>query len=116
MAGHVEEAIAELEQAVALSGGEANDRALLATAYAAAGRKREAVAMAELLAESSGFVPAAAIAGLYTALGETNVALGWLRRALALKDTDIKYLKVDPRFDALRDVPEFKMILVQAGF
>jgi len=110
------EAVAELERAVVLSRGEANDRALLATAYAAAGRTPEARRIARDLASGSrDFIPAAGLAGLYVALGEDEAALHWLDRAVELRDTDVKYLKVDPRFDGLRGRPAFQAILERVG-
>lgn len=118
MAGRVHEAVAELERTVALSGGEGNDRALLATAYASAGRTRDARRIATELASRTGkrrFVPAAGLAALYTALGEEDTAMQWLNRAVELRDTDLKYLKVDPRFDRLQRRPAFQQILGRVG-
>lgn len=116
LAGRVEEAIKELERAVALSDDEANDRALLATAYAVDGRRDEArMIVVELEGEQNRFLPTAGIAGVYTALGEYELAIEWLHRALELSDTGLKYLKVDPRFDALRSDPEFTRILERVG-
>jgi TolB-like protein/DNA-binding SARP family transcriptional activator/Tfp pilus assembly protein PilF len=116
MAGRVGEAVTALERAVALSGGEANDRALLATAYALAGRGRDARRIATELASRPGrFIPATGLAGLYAALGEDDVAIQWLTRAVELRDTDLKYLKVDPRFDRLRRRPAFSQVLRSVG-
>jgi TolB-like protein/DNA-binding SARP family transcriptional activator len=114
-AGQPASAIEALERATRLSNGEADDRALLATAYAAAGRRAEARAIVATLAARSGvtYVPAIDLAGAYLALGQPDTALHWLQRGFELSDTDLKYLKVDPRFDAVRADPEFQSLLVR---
>ena len=115
-AGRREEALAALRTAVELSGGEGNDRALLATAHAASGHEEQARALLrEITNVSDGFVPAAGIAGAYCALGEREQALSWLERAIELSDTDVKYLRVDPRFDELRGDARFERILDRLG-
>lgn len=113
MAGQPELALAPLERAVQLSKSSLESQALLATAYALLGREREARQLADRLAPGtgSGYVPAVALASVYLALGEPDSALRWLRRGVELQDTDLKYLKVDPRFDELRGEAEFQRIL-----
>jgi len=115
MAGRPAAAIAAFERAVRLSNGEADDRALLSTAYALAGRRIEAQAIATALSAGSdgGYIPAVDLAGAYVALGQPDTALSWLRRGFDLSDTDLKYLKVDPRFDGLRERPEFRQMLAE---
>lgn len=96
--------------------GEGNDRALLATAYAGAGRTREARRIAgEFASRPARFIPAAGLAAVYAALGEDDTAIQWLTRAVELRDTDLKYLKVDPRFDRLRRRPAFSQVLRSVG-
>ena len=115
MSGRPAAAITALERAVQLANEEADNRALLATAYALAGRRTEAQAIATTLSAGSdgGYVPAVDLAGAYLALGEPDTALSWLRRGFDLSDTDLKYLKVDPRFDGLRERPEFRQMLAE---
>ena len=115
MSGRLAAAITAFERAVQLSNEEADDRALLATAYALAGRRTEAQGIATALSVGSagGYIPAVDLAGAYLALGELDTALSWLRRGFDLSDTDLKYLKVDPRFDGLRSHPEFPAILAR---
>jgi DNA-binding SARP family transcriptional activator/Tfp pilus assembly protein PilF len=113
MAGQPELALAPLERAVQLSKSSLESQALLARAYALVGREREARQLADRLAPGtgSGYVPAVALASVYLALAEPDSALRWLRRGVELQDTDLKYLKVDPRFDGLSDEAEFQRIL-----
>jgi serine/threonine-protein kinase len=115
MSGRPVAAITALERAVRLSNEEADNRALLATAYALAGRRTEAQLIATALSAGSdgGYIPAVDLAGAYLALGQPDTALRWLRRGFALQDTDLKYLKVDPRFDGLRERPEFQRMLAE---
>jgi len=115
MAGDPQRAIEPLERAVRLSKSAAESQVLLATAYALLGRQHEARELVERLAAgtSSGYIPAVAISGAYLALGQQDSALHWIRRGLELQDTDLKYLKVDPRFDGLRDVAEFQDVLTR---
>jgi len=115
MAGRPRSALASFEQAVRFSNDAADDRALLATAYALVGRSDEAQIIAATLSTGSkgGYVPAVDLAGTYLALGQPETALSWLRRGFDLMDTDLKYLKVDPRFDALCKSPEFRELLAR---
>ncbi len=115
MAGQPSAAITPLERAVQLSNASAEYQALLATAYAQIGRRAEARRLAAALAPgaSGRYVPAVALGGLYMALGEPDSALVWLQRGVELLDTDLKYLKVDPRFDELRARPEFQQVLTE---
>jgi len=114
LAGQAAEAITAFEQATRFSHDEADDRALLATAYAAAGRIDDAQRIVAALAAGSrgGYVPAVDLAGAHVALGNPDSALQWLARGFELDDTDLKYLKVDPRFDGVRERPEFRRMLV----
>ena len=113
MAGNPARAVPFLERAVQLSKSAAEYQALLATAYALLGRQKEARQLARRLTPgtSSGYVPAVALGGVYLALGQPDSALRWVQRGFALQDADLKYLKVDPRFDALRDRTEFREML-----
>jgi serine/threonine-protein kinase len=115
MAGQPGAAIAQFERAVQLSNSAAENEALLATAYAVTGRRAEARRLATRLGpgETGGYVPAVALGAVHLALGDADSALSWLRRGFELNDTDLKYLKVDPRFDGLRERPEFQRMLAE---
>jgi len=50
-------------------------------------------------------------AGPYAALGNKVKALGWLERARENHESPLVWIKIDPRFDSLRNEPRFKAIL-----
>jgi len=52
----------------------------------------------------------------YLNLGRDAEALQWLRRAADLRDIEIVFLKVDPRFDRLRSNPRFDEIVRSLNF
>ncbi len=55
------------------------------------------------------------LASIYARLGETGFALEWLERAYDEHDSTLVWLKVHPRFDALRTQPRFVEILKKMG-
>jgi len=83
--GMREQALAELRQADASSGGAVSTRASLAAAYAKSGRKDEALEIvAELVALSkTRYASSVDMAYLYAGLGDTDRAFEWLERAYA---------------------------------
>jgi DNA-binding winged helix-turn-helix (wHTH) protein/TolB-like protein/Tfp pilus assembly protein PilF len=102
--GHHQQALAELERTRQLSGNNTGVIAELGRAYAVAGRKEEARrTLQELLARvKTGYVTPYSIAAIYVGLGEHDEALTWLRKAETERAWEYLYLKVDPKFDALR--------------
>jgi TolB-like protein/DNA-binding winged helix-turn-helix (wHTH) protein/Flp pilus assembly protein TadD len=109
------EAIAELEKHVVISQGRAWGLAELGYGYAVVGRRSEARNMLDKLNEISRqkFVPADAVAQIYTGLGEKGKAFEWLekgyeRHSLGLGGVD---LKVDPVWDPLRSDTRFADLL-----
>jgi hypothetical protein len=53
---------------------------------------------------------------LYVALGDTDKALDWLEKAADERSAWIVFIKVDPRFDALRGTERFQALLRRIGF
>jgi class 3 adenylate cyclase/Tfp pilus assembly protein PilF len=111
--GLPEEAIAEVQQAVSLSGGSTISLAVLAHVYASAGKESEArTILADLLERSrTRYVPSYWIALVYTGLGDTDQAMTWLERACDERSSWIVWVKVEPRFDRLRSDPRFMALL-----
>jgi len=52
----------------------------------------------------------------YLNLGRDAEAIQWLRRAADLRDIEIVFLKVAPRFDRLRSNPRFQEIVRSLNF
>ncbi len=107
--GMYAEAIAILEKAVELS--EANPLALsgLGHVLALAGDKNGARKILIDLKQMSNerYVSAYNIAVIHTGLAEKDLALDWLVRAYHNRDVWLVWLKVNPRFDSLRNEPRF---------
>jgi len=64
----------------------------------------------------SGLVSAWALASIHAGLGEKEEALHWLDRAFEERDSSLVWLKVHPRFDALRGEPRFEALLERMRF
>jgi serine/threonine-protein kinase len=52
-------------------------------------------------------------AWIHFALGDIDLGFHWLTKAVNDRSFDLLSLKVDPRFDPLRDDPRFKPLLKQ---
>ena len=114
--GDIEEAIREYEAAIRLSGATAADASVgRANALAVAGNREEALAILDQLQRrrAERFTSPWGIASIYARLGEHEEALSWLERAYAEHDPPLVWLKVHPRFDALRGNPRFVALLRQ---
>jgi TolB-like protein/DNA-binding winged helix-turn-helix (wHTH) protein/Flp pilus assembly protein TadD len=92
-------------------------RAALGHAYALAGNHREALAILGELETNAKqqYVSALDIALIHLGMGERRVALDWLEKAYHEHSWFLIYLKVDPRFDALRSDPHFQDIVRRVG-
>jgi tetratricopeptide (TPR) repeat protein len=109
-----EEAIAEMQKAVTLSG---ENRVYylgqLANVYAASGKRGKALRILdELMALSQQkYVSPTNFAIVYIGLGEKDQAFAWLERAYEERSTFLTELKVEPMFDSLRSDPRFQDLL-----
>ena len=111
-----EEAVAEIQRAVDLSGGWPKHD--LAYAYAMAGKRDDARKILHELIEDSkrGVVELNGIARIYAALGETDLAFGWLEKAYDDREGWLVALKVDPFFNSLRSDPRFQDLVRRMNF
>jgi tetratricopeptide (TPR) repeat protein len=112
--GMHDEAIAELQRA-AESSGSASTTANLARAYAAAGKRNEAL---QLLADlksgsTSAYSNASEIASVYAVLGDGSQAMTWLERGFRERFNPGVLLR--PGFDPLRSDRRFRDLVRRVG-
>jgi serine/threonine protein kinase/tetratricopeptide (TPR) repeat protein len=108
-----DEAIAECQKALSLSGREPAVLGVLGHAYAVSGRTAQArKVLAELKDLSKQrYVAPFDIALVYAGLGDKVHALEWLTKAYQDHSVGVTWIKVDPRFDGLRGEPSFQDLL-----
>jgi TolB-like protein/Tfp pilus assembly protein PilF len=113
--GKNEQAIAQFKKALSLTGNSPGMVADLAHAYAVTGNKREALktlARWEQLART-GYPRTEQAAHVYAALGDKKKALALLETAFQNRSLGLLWIKVDPRFDSLREEPAFKDLVTR---
>ena len=115
--GQPEEASSILEQTMSLMKSSPGSLELLATAYAKAGRRSEALRLIDELKHrrQTTFVPAGALINPHLALGDYDEAFIWFDRAYQEKSNILQFLKVHPFFDPLRNDPRFKDLVHKVG-
>ena len=108
-----EDAIAASQRAAELSGGSSEANASIAVSMARAGRRDEAAKILEQLLErgKTRYVPRYAIGQIQLALGEKEAAIAELENAYAGREALMVFLKVEPKWDELRNDPRFKALL-----
>ncbi len=106
-------AAADLQRAAERSRRASQVLAVLAVAEVAAGRRSQAEAILRELQQraAAGYLPPTSLAAVYNALGDTDAALDQLERAHAAHDIRIGFIKVDARWNDLRDEPRFKALM-----
>ncbi|MGZ8845515.1 MAG: tetratricopeptide repeat protein, partial [Pyrinomonadaceae bacterium] len=116
------EAISAFQRAVELSkspdGSEGKPEmlAVLAHAYAMAGKQTEAKAILDQLkkvASPQHFVSPYAVSLIYVALNDKDSAFEWLGQAFQERDENLIHLRVDPRLDPIRPDARFQDLLRQ---
>jgi tetratricopeptide (TPR) repeat protein len=115
--GKYEQSVSEFQKAIAASGGSPLMRAELANTLALAGRKGEAEKILADLKQLSSerYFSAYHIALIYAGLNSKDEAINWLERAFEQRTDYLVFLKVDPRFGALRSDPRFNRLLERVG-
>ena len=111
--GMFSEAIAEVSKALELSGESTMALSVMGHVFASAGRKREAEDLLQKLKARSKkqYVPSYWIALIYVGLGDKEEAFTWLERAYSERSSWLAWMKVEPRFDALKSDPRFTSLL-----
>jgi len=111
------EAIAELQKANDLFGGNTLTEAELAHAHAVSGKRDEAQKELARLKETAQhkYVPAYQIAAIYAGLGDKDQAFAWLDKAYDERSDLLVNLKREQKFDGLRSDPRFSDLLRRVG-
>ena len=110
-------AVAELKQAYELSEGSSGMTMALGHAYAAAGKKGEALKMIDTLTKLARrrYVPAFYTAAIYAGLGDREKVFAYLAKARAERCDYLVHLPKEPAADAYRDDPRFAQIVPRVG-
>jgi tetratricopeptide (TPR) repeat protein len=108
-----EQGLAELQSAASLSGNSPLYLAQVAVAYAAEGRKTEALQIIAQLQTTSGkrYVSPYGLAQIYAALNDKEQTFKWLQIAYDDRAVWMSYLAVDPVFDGYRSDQRFQDLL-----
>jgi len=112
-----DQAIPELEKTVAMMNRSPGSLEMLATAYAQAGRRQEALTLINELKQrrQRGYVPAGAFINTYLALGDYDQAFFWCDEAYKEQSAILQWIKVDPLFDPVRNDPRFVDLVHRVG-
>lgn len=111
------EAVVEAEKARAFSGGSSCAMAYGAYALSKSGKQAEARAALEELFKlaTERYVPPYHTALAYHSLGERDETLDWLERGFEQRDPKMTFLKVEPKWNNLRDDHRFQDLLRRVG-
>ena len=112
-----DQAIPEMEKTVAMMNRSPGSLEMLATAYAHAGRRQDALTLINELKQrrQRGYVPAGAFINTYLALGDYDEAFFWCDEAYKEQSAILQWIKVDPLFDPVRNDPRFVDLVHRVG-
>jgi len=112
-----EDGIWELEKLAAMVHRSPGSLAMLATAYARAGNRTQALRLIDELKQRrrDGYIPPSAFITPYLALGEYEQAFFWCDEASKEKSGILQWIKVEPSFDPVRGDPRFRDLLRRVG-
>jgi TolB-like protein/Tfp pilus assembly protein PilF len=113
--GMYEQAIAEFQKGMSVTGETTSGQIYLAYALAMSGKKKEARALFEQLNKTKEYVSPSELAYLDIALGDKEGALIRLEIAYEARDPHLQHLKVDPHYDSLRSDPRFQDLVRRVG-
>jgi TolB-like protein/Flp pilus assembly protein TadD len=107
-----DESAAAFQRAVYLSPQTPRMHGALGRTFALSGRKKQAVEVLRKLETyaKERYVSPLEFAWIQFALGEIDLGFRWLQKALEDRSFDLISIKVDPRFDTLKDDPRFEAI------
>ena len=115
--GMFAEAIAEARRATELSPTQTVSAAYEGYALVKLGKPAEARDVLDKLLKLSKerFVPPYHIALIYNGLGDRDQAFEWLERGFEQRDPKMTFLKVDPKWNNVRDDPRFMDLMRRVG-
>jgi len=115
--GMYNEAIVDINKAIALADGNVRMKATLGYAYAVAGRRGEAQHIIDELQGQAKqkYVSPYFIAVIYSGLGDKDQAFEWLEKAYAERHPYLTLLKVEPVFNNLRSDARYAELLNKVG-
>jgi tetratricopeptide (TPR) repeat protein len=115
--GQAAEAIPDLEKTTSMMHRIPGSLELLATAYARAGHRAEALRLLDELKQgrAAGRVQATSFINPNLALGNYDEALVWFERAYQEQEGILQWVKVHPFFDPVREDPRFKDLERRVG-
>lgn len=116
--GMYAEALVEGRLAKELSPNQTTSDAYSSYALVKSGKREEARAVLDGLLKKSTerFVPPSHIALIYNGLGETDKTYEWLERAFEQRDPKMAFLKVEPKWNNLRNEPRFIDLVSRMNF
>jgi tetratricopeptide (TPR) repeat protein len=112
------QAIAEIQRAIDLSGGSPPYFVVLASFYAHAGKRDQALRILKQLKVRSKreFVPPQVFMYIYAQLGDKDRAMAYLEKAYEDRYDVITGLKVEPLLQPLRSDPRFQELVQRVNF
>ena len=115
--GRLEEAIALVQKAIAMSPARQESQAALAVDYARMGKTKEARKTLQQLENPphGRYVPPVWIAVVYCSLGEKDIALKWVNKAIEQRDANVVDIPTLPGLELLRSDPRFTDLLKKVG-
>ena len=113
-----DESAAAFQRAVHLSPQTPRMHGALGRTFALSGRKKQALEVLRKLETyaKERYVSPLEFAWIQFALGETDLGFRWMQKALEDRSFDLISIKVDPRFDPLKDDPRFETIARRMGW
>jgi TolB-like protein/Flp pilus assembly protein TadD len=115
--GMYKDAVSAWEKGIALGGGASVQKAMIGHSHAVSGDDSRAREVLQELQSSChySYVPSWCFAVVYEGLGETELAIESLRKAVENREAVLVTIKVWPHFDKLRDHPHFQEIERRIG-
>jgi serine/threonine-protein kinase len=116
--GMFAEAVVEASKSREINSANSQSIAQLSYALAKSGKQAEARGLLEEVLRSSKerYVSPGNIALIYNGLGERDETFAWLGRGYDRRDPKMVFLKVEPKWNNLRDDPRFKDLMRRVGF